>query len=112
MLRRALALGLLHLPLLPFADLAIGFGLGHGIGLLQAGRQLGAAAHRAVDLFVGELAPLLLGLALVVVPLGFNRAPVHGASFAVQNASFPQAGRRAGHSALGRGPEGLPLARR
>src|SRR5882762_1650733 len=56
---------LVDLPRLPGGDLALGLFLAQRIGLLHAERELLALAQRALDLLVGELAPLLLGVEFV-----------------------------------------------
>ena len=56
----------------PGVDLALGLVLGIAVPLLQPSGELGALALDQVDVVVGQLAPLLLGLALELLPIAFD----------------------------------------
>ena len=71
-----LARGLLQ-PGLPIAHLLVGFVAADAIALLDAADQLVALAADAIELVVGQLALLLLGLALELAPIAFDAVPVH-----------------------------------
>ena len=60
-------------------DLALGLVLGDTVALLDASKQLVALAGDHVQVVVGELAPLLLDLALDLLPISFDTVFVHGA---------------------------------
>src|SRR5262245_31579255 len=62
---------------LELVQLLLGFVLGDAVLLLDPSGQLLAAAGDDVELVVGELAPLLLGLALQLLPVAFDAIPVH-----------------------------------
>src|SRR5688572_2732404 len=64
-------------PGLPVLDLLLGFVLLHAVALLDLAHELVAMAGHLVEFVVGELAPLLLDLALHLLPVTLNRVPVH-----------------------------------
>src|SRR5665213_2946279 len=57
-------------------DLLFGLVLADAVGLLHLADQLVALAADDVELVVGELAPLFLGLALQLLPVAFDTVPV------------------------------------
>src|SRR6185436_13868079 len=63
----------------PVGDLALGLVLADAVGVLDLADQLVALARDAVEVVVGELAPLLLRLALQLLPVAFDAIPVHAA---------------------------------
>src|SRR6185503_2856184 len=64
-------------PRFPVTHLLVGFILGDAVVLLDAADQLVALAGDAIELVVGDLAPLLLGFALELAPIAFDAVPVH-----------------------------------
>src|SRR5262245_35051023 len=62
----------------PSVDLALGIVLGNAVALLKPARKLGALALDHIEVVVGELAPLLLNLALELFPVAFHAVPIHG----------------------------------
>src|SRR5690349_15104559 len=58
-------------------NLRVGCVLADAIRFLDLARQLIALAGDRVDVVVGELAPLLFYLAFKLLPVSFNRVPVH-----------------------------------
>src|SRR5690242_17701326 len=64
-------------PIFEFGDLALRFVLRDAIRLLQLAGELVALAGDGVEAVVGETAPLLLDLALELLPVAFNSIPVH-----------------------------------
>src|SRR5262245_35902270 len=62
----------------PSVDLALGVVLGNAVALLKPARKLGALALDHIEVVVGELAPLLLNLALELFPVAFDAVPIHG----------------------------------
>src|SRR5580692_7129273 len=61
----------------PGADLALGFGSGKAVALLQPRGELVAAAVDAGDVFVGELGPVVPQLVFEVQPIALNLIPGH-----------------------------------
>src|SRR5215470_3269207 len=61
----------------PGVDLFVGFVLGKAVALLQPAGQLRPLALDHVEIVVGELAPLLLNLALELFPIAFDTVPIH-----------------------------------
>src|SRR5258705_6148544 len=68
----ALALGL------EVADLLLGLVLRNPVGVLEAARELLAAAGDLVQLVVGQASPLLTDFALELLPVAFAAVPIHG----------------------------------
>src|SRR5437016_1414055 len=60
----------------PSVDLALGLVLGHTIALLESAAELAALAFDYVEAVVAELPPLLLNLALELVPTAFDTIPI------------------------------------
>ena len=79
--RRSPALGRAPLsasvPREPVVDFALGFVLGLAVALLDAPGQLLLPALDLVEVVVGQGAPLLLYLALELLPVPFDAIPVH-----------------------------------
>jgi hypothetical protein len=63
---------------LPFFDLPLRLFAGDAVVLLNPTHQLLALALDLVELVVGQLAPLLQGLAAELLPVAFDLIPVHG----------------------------------
>ena len=61
----------------PLGELLLGFVLGHAVALLDLAGELVAAAGDDIEVVVGQLAPLLLGLAGDLLPVAFDLVPVH-----------------------------------
>src|SRR4051812_977362 len=61
----------------PVVHLLLGFVLADAVGLLDAAEQLVALAGDAVEVVVGQLAPLLLHFALRHLPVAFDAIPIH-----------------------------------
>src|SRR5581483_5505749 len=61
----------------PIVDLAFGLILGVAVTLLQTAGELLTLAFDHVEVVARELAPLLLHLALELLPIAFNAVPVH-----------------------------------
>src|ERR1700752_1018604 len=59
------------------ADLPLGFILREAVLLLQLAHELILPAADHVDVVIGQLAPLLLHLALQLLPIAFDAVPVH-----------------------------------
>jgi hypothetical protein len=57
--------------------LLLGFVLGHAIAFLDLPGELVAAAGDDVQVVIGQLAPLLLGLTCHLLPVALNSVPVH-----------------------------------
>src|SRR5690349_8698195 len=66
--------GLARLPLL---QLLLGFILADAVRVLDLADQLVAITGDAVQVVVGELAPLLLHFSLHLLPVAFDAIPVH-----------------------------------
>src|SRR5690242_111808 len=64
--------------LLPLCNLFLRFLARDAISVVDAADQLLAIAGDDVEVIIGELAPLLLGLALEDLPIAFDAIPVHG----------------------------------
>src|SRR5215207_5228599 len=62
---------------LPVLDLPFGFVAADAVTFLDASEQLVALAGDDVEVVVGQLAPLLLGLALELFPVAFDGVFVH-----------------------------------
>src|SRR5690606_22946310 len=62
----------------PGVHLALGLVPGDAVALLHTAGELVALAGGDVEVVVGELAPLLLRLALELLPVAFDAIPVHG----------------------------------
>src|SRR5262245_49121190 len=73
----------------PVVDLAAGLVLADAVVLLHVPDQLVALARDAIDVIVGQLAPLLLGLALELAPIAFNAVPVHQKLLALKSGVPP-----------------------
>ena len=67
--------GFLHV-LLPGGELLLRFILGDAIGFLDPAGEVVTLARNHVELVVGELAPLLLDVALELFPVAFDAIPV------------------------------------
>ena len=67
----------------PFVDCALGLLFVVAIALLEDAEQFDALAVHDIDIVVGELAPLLLSLALELLPVAFNLIPIHLMSLSV-----------------------------
>ena len=63
--------------LLPIAELLLRYILGDAIRFLDLAGKAVALACNHVQLVIGELAPLLLGAALELLPVAFNAVLVH-----------------------------------
>ena len=61
----------------PVVYILVDLVLGETVALLQLDLELLAAALDHVEVVVGELAPLLLGGALELLPVAFNPVPIH-----------------------------------
>src|SRR5262245_3951280 len=61
----------------PAVDCALGLVPGVAVALLQAAGEFLAPALNNVQVIVGELAPLLLGLAFELLPVSFDAIPIH-----------------------------------
>src|SRR5262249_50527703 len=61
----------------PVVDLLAGGILGDAVTLLHLARELVAAPGGGREIIIGELAPLLLGTALELLPVTFDAIPVH-----------------------------------
>src|SRR6185295_15473979 len=77
---RSVLVGLARLPLL---QLLLGLVLADAVRVLDLANQLVAITGDAVQVVVGELAPLLLHFALHLLPVAFDAIPVHSVSFRV-----------------------------
>jgi hypothetical protein len=86
LLSRAIQLFLL---LLPGAHLLLRFILGDAVGFLDLACKLLAFACDDVKLVVGELAPLLLDVALHLLPVAFYAIPVHRGFLLVKTRFLP-----------------------
>src|SRR4051812_48075009 len=64
---------------LPVLHLLLGLVLADAVGVLDLADQLVALAGDPVELVVADLAPLLLDLALHLLPVAFDAIPVHAA---------------------------------
>src|SRR5262245_44960488 len=64
-------------PGLESAHLTLGLVLREAILLLHLADELVALAVNDVELIVGQLAPLLLDLALELLPVAFDAIPIH-----------------------------------
>src|SRR5690606_14897333 len=64
-------------PPRPLVDLALGGVAGQPVTLLHLADQLVAVAFQGRHVVVGQLAPLLLDLALELVPVAADGVPVH-----------------------------------
>lgn len=62
---------------MPLAHLLFGFVLGHAVALLDLAGELVAAAGDNREVIIGQLAPLLLGLAGNLFLVALNAVPVH-----------------------------------
>src|SRR5690606_25292546 len=62
----------------PVLDLTLGLVLGNAVTFLNLARELVALAGDDVEVVVGQLAPLLLDLALHLLPVTFDAVPIHG----------------------------------
>src|SRR5689334_12477679 len=65
------------LPPIPVVDFLLRLILGVTVALLQAAFELILLAVDDIEVVVGELAPLLLHLALDLLPVSFNAIPIH-----------------------------------
>src|SRR5512133_115979 len=63
--------------LLPFGELLLRFVLGDAIGFLDLAREAVAFARNHLELVVAQLAPLLFGIALELLPVALDAVPVH-----------------------------------
>src|SRR5687767_15898432 len=63
---------------LPVGELLLGLVLRDAVELLDPAQQHVALAGDDVELILGELAPLLQGIALELLPVAFDAVPVHG----------------------------------
>ncbi len=61
----------------PGIDLLLRLVLGDAVSILQTPGKFHALALDDVKIVVGELAPLLLGLALERLPVSFDPIPIH-----------------------------------
>src|SRR4026209_2728539 len=76
----------------PILHLLLGLVLADAVRVLDLADELVALAGDAVDVVVGELAPLLFHFALHLLPVAFDAIPVHACSFTVayqQSAVIP-----------------------
>src|SRR6478609_5763516 len=90
---------------LPIGDLLLGLVAADAVALLDATQQLVALAGDDVEIVVGQLAPLLLDLALELLPVALDGVLVHDVSPAGSDGCSPTealAGRRASTVARGR----------
>ena len=62
----------------PGVDLAFGFFLRHSVALLKLACELVLAAGDDVKILVSDFAPLLLRIALELLPIAFNAIPIPG----------------------------------
>src|SRR5688500_1467492 len=62
---------------LPLRYLAVSFVSRQSIGVLNAADELVAFSRDNVEIVIGELAPLLLHLALECLPITFHTIPIH-----------------------------------
>lgn len=67
---------ILH-ALLPIGELLLRLIPGHAIRFLDLASKGVALASNHVELVIGELAPLLLGVALELLPVAFDAVSVH-----------------------------------
>lgn len=67
----------------PVVDLALGFVFGLAVAFLQLARELFPVAANDVQVVIGELAPVLLDLALELFLIAFDLIPVHGDPFRI-----------------------------
>jgi hypothetical protein len=67
--------GLPSLPAIPVVDVAAGAILLDAVAFLDLAFELVALAGDAVEVIVGELAPLFLDLALDLLPVSFDAVP-------------------------------------
>src|SRR5690606_5492999 len=61
----------------PAVDVLLGVVLSFSVALLEASGEFRALALDYVEVIVGQLAPLLLNLALELLPVSFDLIPVH-----------------------------------
>src|ERR1700760_4096019 len=61
----------------PVVHVFVNLVLGEAVALLQFAFELFAAAFDHVEIVIGEFAPLLLGLALDLLPVTFDLVPIH-----------------------------------
>ena len=61
----------------PRVDLVLGLVLGNAVAILQMPRKLGALALDDVEIVIGEVSSLLLGLALHLLPVAFDTIPIN-----------------------------------
>jgi hypothetical protein len=67
----------MQLPVFEGPDLSLGLVLADTVRFLDLSGELVALTRYHVEMIVGELAPLLLHLALVLLPVTRNRIPIH-----------------------------------
>ena len=65
------------LSFLPGGNLLLRLFLGDSVGLLDFAEKLFAPARDYVELIVGEFSPLLLDVALELLPVAFDSIPIH-----------------------------------
>src|SRR5262245_23073268 len=73
----------------PVVDLLAGLVLADAVALLHVPHQLVAFARDAVDVVVGQLAPLFFGLAFELAPIAFDAVPVHVSLLALKMSASP-----------------------
>src|SRR5262245_5487637 len=79
--RRDLVLEQALVVFFPFAHFTLSLVAGDPVRFLELAHQLVALAGDDIEIVIGQLAPLLLELALHLLPVAFHTVPIHKNSF-------------------------------